>query len=204
MSSKQAQGHAPSHQVAGSRAPATQSGAGIGFSVSPLGLTSTRVRVSTRLDGFGGGLSSLPHGTISDSKRSAHYPWDRVSPQLLTRKGEEIYYPAMDNTDLSWAWRSEWAIEHHRDRAKSEMNGLQDEFERRSNNAAVRHDERRYIKSLRAQLEHVHKLLRNVRATFKIKLQRCSLHSPSSTRDDCIGPCPALIPAGASSFCTAN
>ena len=100
-------------------------------------------------------------------KRPVDYPWDWVSPQLLNRKGEEIYYPVVDDNDRSWARRLEWAINHHRDLAQSDLDGLQAECERvlrRSQSAAVRRDEQYYIKSLRDQLEDAHKRLRDARA----------------------------------------
>ena len=99
-------------------------------------------------------------------KRPVDYPWDWVSPQLLNRKGEEIYYPVVDDADRAWARRLEWAINHHRDLAQSDLNGLQAECERvlkRSQSAAVRRDERHYIDSLKAQLEDAHKRLRLAR-----------------------------------------
>ena len=62
--------------------------------------------------------------------QSVDYPWDWVSPQLLNRKGEEIYYPVVNDADRAWARRLEWAINHHRDLAQSDLNGLQGECER--------------------------------------------------------------------------
>ena len=44
-------------------------------------------------------LELAPHGTITGRKRPVEYPWDWVSPQLLNRKGEEIYYPVVDDAD---------------------------------------------------------------------------------------------------------
>ncbi len=37
--------------------------------------------------------------------RPVDYPWDWGSPQLFNRKGEEIYYPVVDDNDLSWVRR---------------------------------------------------------------------------------------------------
>ena len=66
--------------------------------------------------------------------------------------------------DRSWARRLEWAINHHRDLAQSDLNGLQAEGElKRSQSAAVRREERHYIDSLKAQLEDAHKRLRLAR-----------------------------------------
>ncbi len=58
-----------------------------------------------------------------------------IPAQLLNCKGEEIYYPVVDDRDRSWVRRLEWAINHHRDLAQS----VQDECElvlRRSQSAA--------------------------------------------------------------------
>ena len=66
-------------------------------------------------EAYGGELELPLHGTITGRKRPVDYPWNWVSPQLLNRKGEEIYYPVVTDTDLSWARRLEWVIEHHRD-----------------------------------------------------------------------------------------
>jgi hypothetical protein len=115
----------------------------------------------------GAELELPPRDTITGSKRPVDYPWDWVSPQLLNRKGEEIYYPVVNDADRAWARRLEWAINHHRDLAQSDLNGLQAECERvlrRSQSAAVRRDERYYINHLQAQLEDAHKRLRDARA----------------------------------------
>ena len=74
----------------------------------------------------------------------------------------------MNDADRAWARRLEWAINHHRDLAQSDfkLNGLQGECERvlrRSQSAAVRRDERYYIKSLQSQLDDAHKRLRDAR-----------------------------------------
>ena len=117
-------------------------------------------------EGASATLEPIQHCTHG-VKRPVDYPWDWVSPQLLNRKGEEIYYPVVDDNDLSWARRLEWAINHHRDLAQSDLDGLQAECERvlrRSQSAAVRRDEQYYIKSLRDQLEDAHKRLRDARA----------------------------------------
>ncbi len=78
-------------------------------------------------------IQQCTHGV----KRQGDYPWDWVSPQLLNRKGEEIYYPVVDDNDRS-------SINHHRDLAQSDLDGLQAECERvlrRSQSAAVLRDE---------------------------------------------------------------
>ncbi len=76
---------------------------------------------------------------------------------LLNSKGEQIFYPVMDDTDLScqWARRLEWAIECHRDLAEEDLDGLQTQYERvlrTSPEAVGRRDDRLYIKSLQEQL----------------------------------------------------
>ena len=42
------------------------------------------------------------HSTRHKRKRPVHYPWPFVSPQLLNSKGEEIYYPVVDDKDRCW------------------------------------------------------------------------------------------------------
>ena len=111
---------------------------------------------------------SIPsgHSTRHSRKRSAHYPWQFVSPQLLNSKGEQIFYPVVDDTDRTWARRLEWAIDCHRDLAEADLNGLQAEFERvlrTSREAVGRRDDRLYIKSLQEQLESAHKRFRELR-----------------------------------------
>ena len=133
-------------------------------SESVRGASPARVYESPPAEADGVELELPPRGTITGSKRPVDYPWDWVSPQLLNRKGEEIYYPVVDDADRAWARRLEWAINHHRDLAQSDLNGLQAECERvlrRSQSAAVRRDERYYIKSLQSQLEDAHKRLRD-------------------------------------------
>ena len=106
---------------------------------------------------------SIPssHSTRHKRKRPVHYPWLFVSPQLLNTKGEEIYFPVVDDKDRCWARRLEWAIDRHRDLDEAELNGLQAHFEkvlRRS-----RDHNQLYIKSLQQQLESAHKRLRELR-----------------------------------------
>ncbi len=104
---------------------------------------------------------------IHGVKRPVDYHWDWVSPQLLNRKGEEIYYPVVDDNELSWARRLEWAINYHWDLAQSDLNGVQAECElvlRRSLRVAFRRYEQHYIKYLQAQLEDAHKRLEVTRA----------------------------------------
>jgi len=65
-----------------------------------------------------------------DLKRRRHvavqdYPWKFVSPQLLDRNGGEIMYPVEDDRDRWWARKMECAINHHRDLAERDMDGLQ-------------------------------------------------------------------------------
>ena len=72
-------------------------------SVSVLGASPTRVYESPPIE-VDGGLEFTAHGTITGREHPVCYPWDWVSPQLLNRKGEEIYYP---DTDRSWARRLE-------------------------------------------------------------------------------------------------
>ncbi len=81
--------------------------------------------------------------------------------QLLNSKGEQIFYPVVDDTDRTWALRLERAIDCHRDLAEADLNGLQAEFERvlrtsREALAVGRRDDRLYIKSLQEQLESAH------------------------------------------------
>ena len=136
-------------------------------SESARGASPARVYESPPAEAYGGELELPLHGTITGRKRPIDYPWNWVSPQLLNRKGEEIYYPVVTDTDRSWARRLEWAIEHNRDIAQSDLNCLQPECERvlrRSQSAAVRRDERYYINHLQAQLEDAHKRLRDARA----------------------------------------
>ncbi len=63
-------------------------------------------------------------------KRQRHvtvqgYPWKFVSPQLLDRNGQEIFYPVDDDRDRWWARKMEWAIDHHRDLAERDLDDLQ-------------------------------------------------------------------------------
>ena len=65
-----------------------------------------------------------------DCKRRRHvtvqdYPWKFVSPQLLDRDGREILYPVEDDRDRWWARKMECAINHHRDLAERDLDGLQ-------------------------------------------------------------------------------
>ena len=53
------------------------------------------------------------------------YPWKFVSPQLLDRNGREILYPVEDDQDRWWARKMECAINHHRDLAERDLDGLQ-------------------------------------------------------------------------------
>ena len=53
------------------------------------------------------------------------YPWKFVSPQLLDRNGGEIMYPVEDDRDRWWARKMECAINHHRDLAERDLDGLQ-------------------------------------------------------------------------------
>ena len=50
-------------------------------------------------------LSPFSIAPESRGQRPVDYPWDWVSPQLLNSKGEEIYYPVVDDNDRSWARR---------------------------------------------------------------------------------------------------
>jgi tellurite resistance protein len=95
-----------------------------------------------------------------------HYPWQWVSPQLLNSKGEQIFYPVVDDIDRSWARRLEWAINSHRELAEADLNALQAEFERvlrTSREAVGRRDDRLYIKSLEEQLASAHQHFRELR-----------------------------------------
>ncbi len=53
------------------------------------------------------------------------YQWKFVSPQLLDHKGREIMYPVEDDRDQWWARRSEDTVNHHRDLAERDLDGLQ-------------------------------------------------------------------------------
>lgn len=106
------------------------------------------------------------HSTRHCRKRPMHYPWQWVSPQLLNSKGEQIFYPVVDDIDRSWARRLEWAINSHRDLAEADLNALQAEFERvlrTSREAVGRRDDRLYIKSLEEQLASAHQRFRELR-----------------------------------------
>ena len=92
---------------------------------------------------------------------TVHYPWPFVSPQLLNTKGEEIYFPVVDDKDRCWARRLEWAIDRHRDLDEAELNGLQAHFEKVLRRSRDHHQ--LYIKSLQEQLESAHKRLRELR-----------------------------------------
>ena len=52
------------------------------------------------------------------------YPWKFVSPQLLDSKGQEILYPLEDDRDRWWARKLESAVNHHRDLAERDLDGL--------------------------------------------------------------------------------
>ena len=53
------------------------------------------------------------------------YPWKFVSPQLLNRNGREILYPVEDDRDRWWARKLDSAVDHHRDLAERDLDGLQ-------------------------------------------------------------------------------
>ena len=59
------------------------------------------------------------HVTVQD------FPWKFASPQLLDRNGREIMYPVEDDRDRWWAQKLECAINHHRDLAERDLDGLQ-------------------------------------------------------------------------------
>ena len=96
-----------------------------------------------------------------------HNLWKWVSPQLLNRKGEEIFYPVEDSpSDQAWARRLEWAVNSHRDLADGDLSREQTDFERvlrTSQSAVLRRNDRDYIKSLQDQLERAHKSLGDLR-----------------------------------------
>ncbi len=48
-----------------------------------------------------------------------------VSPQLLDYKGTEIMYPVEDDRDQWWARRLADTVNHHRDLAERDLDGLQ-------------------------------------------------------------------------------
>jgi hypothetical protein len=52
------------------------------------------------------------------------YQWTFFSPQLLDRNGQEIFYPVENDRDWLWARKMEWAIDHHRDLAERDYDGL--------------------------------------------------------------------------------
>ena len=109
------------------------------------------------------------HGTHSRKRPLSgpgHYPWKWVSPQLLNRKGDEIFYPVDSPSDQAWARRLEWAVNSHRDLADGDLSRLQTDFERvlrTSQSAVLRRNDRDYIKSLQDQLERAHKSLGDLR-----------------------------------------
>ena len=53
------------------------------------------------------------------------YPWQFVSPQLLDRNGQEILYPVEDDRYRWWARKLVSAVDHHRDLAECDQDGLQ-------------------------------------------------------------------------------
>ena len=53
------------------------------------------------------------------------YPWQFVSPQLLDSNGQEILYPVEDDRDRWWARKLDSAVDHHRDLAERDLDGLQ-------------------------------------------------------------------------------
>jgi hypothetical protein len=79
------------------------------------------------------GQDTPDHPVVQDAhdcKRRRHvtvqdYPWKFVSPQLLNRNGREILYPVEDDRDRWWASKMECVINHHRDLAERDMDGLQ-------------------------------------------------------------------------------
>ncbi len=70
-------------------------------------------------------MSSLSHTRHAGKRAAVYCPWPFVSPQLLNTKGEEIYFPVVDDKDQSWERRLEWAINRHLDLGEAELNGLQ-------------------------------------------------------------------------------
>jgi len=53
------------------------------------------------------------------------YPWQFVSPQLIDSNGQEILYPVEDDRDRWWARKLDSAVDHHRDLAERDLDGLQ-------------------------------------------------------------------------------
>ena len=105
------------------------------------------------------------HGTDSRKRPLSgpvHYPWKWVLPQLLNRKGDEIFYLVDPPSDQAWARRLEWAVNSHRDLADGDLSREQTDFERvlrTSQSAVLRRNDQDYIKSLQDQLERAHKSL---------------------------------------------
>jgi hypothetical protein len=69
--------------------------------------------------------SPVIHDTLDGKKRRLvtvqDYPWMFVSPQLLDRHGQEIFYPVENDRDWWWAGKMEWAFDHHRDLAERDL-----------------------------------------------------------------------------------
>ena len=117
----------------------------------------------------GSGASPAGLAAAGDATPPGELAWQWVSPQLLlvNSKGEEIFYPIVDDTDRSWVRRLEsvdWAIGCHRNLAEADFNALQTEFEKalQTSRVARRDNDRLYIKYLQEQLESEHKRFRDL------------------------------------------
>ena len=96
----------------------------------------------------------------------SQYPWSFVSAQLTNAKGNEIFYPVIDNRDRQWARRLEWAIKQHRDLAEDDLDELQAEYEdviRQSKEAHERNYDKKEIVMLNKRLEQANQALRTHR-----------------------------------------
>jgi hypothetical protein len=96
----------------------------------------------------------------------SQYPWSFVSAQLTNAKGNEIFYPVIDNRDRQWARRLEWAIKQHRDLAEDDLDELQAEYEdviRQSKEAHERKYDKKEIAVLNKRLEQANQALRTHR-----------------------------------------
>ncbi len=71
-------------------------------SESARGASPARMYESPPAEADGDRLELPLHGTITGRKLPVDHPWNWASPKLLNRKGEEIYYPVVTDTDLSW------------------------------------------------------------------------------------------------------
>ncbi len=81
----------------------------------------------------------------------------------MNAKGNEIFYPVIDDRDRQWARSLELSIKHHRDLAKDDLDELQAEYEdvvRQSKEANERRYDQKEITMLNKRLEQANQALR--------------------------------------------